>query len=124
MICVAVSRSRLKYSCRTITTNSIGVKSSFKSTTWNRGGGSVLAVLRSTTTAPCPSSGFGLGGCSGNFGFSSGMESFYRVDIPMGIVWDIEPSGQSASAEMHHDGRIFHALRGRPRVHHLAGQLS
>ena len=34
MICVEVSRSNLKYSCSTMTTNSIGVKSSLSSTTW------------------------------------------------------------------------------------------
>src|SRR5688572_7815700 len=62
-------------------------------TTWYIGGGTTLAGWRSTTTAPCPSSGRGLpwGGVAGGEGGSTGMDRFYRVDGLQSQAWHIEP---------------------------------
>src|SRR5438045_8447269 len=73
-------------------------------TTWYMGGGSVLAGCLSTTTAPCPSSGFGVprGGTTGGVGGSAGMDSFYRVDGLQSQAVDIASRGQTSRPEMRH----------------------
>ncbi|MNR48863.1 hypothetical protein D3C85_1681520 [compost metagenome] len=66
MIWVAVSRSLLKNSWMTWTTNSMGVKSSLSSTTWNIWGGLTRCARRSSTTeSSLPT----LGGATGLGGF-------------------------------------------------------
>src|SRR5438046_1668888 len=62
-------------------------------------GGSVLAVLRSATTAPWPSSGRTTPGAgTGGEGGSTGMvDSFYRVDALQSQAWHIELAARSAS---------------------------
>src|SRR5436309_14600720 len=72
-------------------------------TTWYMRGGSVFAVCRSTTTAPCPSSGVGAaGGGVGVEGGSTGMDSFYRVGAAQSLSWHIELMVPTARAEMRH----------------------
>src|SRR5436309_11808232 len=72
-------------------------------TTWYMRGGSVFAVCRSTTTAPCPSSGVGAaGGGVGVEGGSTGMDSFYRVDAMQSLSWHIELMVPTARPEMRH----------------------
>src|ERR1700690_343116 len=80
--------------------------------TWYIRGGSVFCVLRSTTTAPCPSSGRGKArGGAGGGGGSAGMNSFYRV------------GGEKRRSNVYRRPGVVHKTPGRARARraiHLA----
>jgi len=76
----------LKNSWITITTNSIGVKSSLSIATWYIWGGLTFCVRRSSTTElPSSPSRTGVVGAVGMEGFLVAMISFYRAGRPATI---------------------------------------
>src|SRR5688572_27624372 len=70
-------------------------------TTWYMGGGVVRAVLRSATTAPCPSPvRDGAAGSTGGFGGSEGMHSFYRLELCTRVDLHIAPACRELKREI------------------------
>src|SRR5574343_975601 len=100
MICVAASRSLLKNSWSTITTNSMGVKSSLSMTTWYICGGCTRWARRSSTTASPPSVVFVKSGGSvgGTDFFVAIRDSFYRCFLGL-AVGAVEPVPDSRHGE-------------------------